>query len=220
MVCWLEQIYGVMVERHTAHGSLDAQHLKILKLLASVLDKIGSNHFLLGILYVGKHEDNKLMAKIQTKYSEVVNASGTVNFSNTYQTQNFEDVLRKMAVLDIDSWANPNLDKSPESVTFCLQPLIAVEVLLNPNNSTQTYVSLLQMIQRVKNYSTSRLYCELIRSCLSSWCNVTSTAPSSITVESLWCAFTFYKGPQILKELHNLNKGKQRAVMNQSRSNG
>lgn len=197
-----------MVESNSVNGPLDAQHLKILKLLASVLDKIVTNHFLLGILYVGKHEDPDLMTKIQNKYSEILNASMSTNFSNIYQTQHFEELLRKMAVLDVDGWREPNMDLFPESVTFCLQPLMAVEVLLNPNNSTQTYVSLLQMVQRVKHYSLSRLFCELIRSCLSSWCNVASIQPSSpITVESLWCAFTIYKAPQLIKELSGSNRG-------------
>ena len=37
-----------------------------------------------------------------------------------------------------------------EPVTFCLQPLLAVEVLLNPSSDTQTFVNQVLMVQRIK----------------------------------------------------------------------
>lgn len=170
------------------------------------MDKIVANQFILGIIYVGKYQDPELMLHIQQKYSEVKNASANCNFSNTYQTQHFEELLKRIAYLDADGLANPNLDTTPESITYCLQPLISVEVLLKPNNGTKEYIAQLLMLQRLKNYSLSRLYCELIRSCMASLANVSGV--SGTNRESMWCAFTFIKVPQILKEMDHSHRGR------------
>lgn len=84
-----------------------------------------------------------------------------------------------------------------ESITHCLQPLFAVQVLLNPSTETAVFVNQLLMVQRLKSYTNERLYCEIIRACLMCLHNVTGTFK-----ESQWGAFTFLKVPLILKELH------------------
>jgi mediator of RNA polymerase II transcription subunit 24 len=84
-----------------------------------------------------------------------------------------------------------------EAITYCLQPLLAVQNLVNPSTETSTYISQLHMIQRLKNYSNARLYCEVIRACMMCLHDVTGTFK-----ESHWGGFTVLKLPQILKELH------------------
>lgn len=84
-----------------------------------------------------------------------------------------------------------------EPITYCLQPLLAVQNLVNPSTETSTYISQLHMIQRLKNYSNARLYCEVIRACMMCLHDVTGSLK-----ESHWGGFTVLKLPQILKELH------------------
>lgn len=56
------------------------------------------------------------------------------------------------------------------------------------------------MIQRIKKYSMARLYAEIIRSCFITLCHVKDVN------YRVWGAFTLYKIPQILKQLHMQNK--------------
>lgn len=106
-----------------------------------------------------------------------------------------EDSLIKLCNLEIENLC-PEKPKM-ESITHCLQPLFAVQVLLNPSTETVVFVNQLLMVQRLKSYTNARLYCEIIRACLMCLNNVTGTAK-----ESQWGAFTFLKVPVILKELH------------------
>lgn len=60
-------------------------------------------------------------------------------------------VYRKLRQLDISS--DIGVDGKPddsEPVTYCLQALLAIEVLLNPSSDTQMFVNELLMVQRLK----------------------------------------------------------------------
>jgi hypothetical protein len=61
------------------------------------------------------------------------------------------NVHRKLCELDTssDSLADGKPDDS-EPVTYCLQALLATEVLLNPSSDTQIFVNELLMVQRLK----------------------------------------------------------------------
>jgi Mediator complex subunit 24 N-terminal. len=48
-----------------------------------------------------------------------------------------------------ENGADGMLDSS-EPVTYCLQALLAIEVLLNPSSDTQMFVNELLMVQRLK----------------------------------------------------------------------
>lgn len=167
-----------------------------------VVDRISKNDFLLGILYIGKQEDTVFFAKITEKYSEIKNlliSTGYVPKNNTV-----EDQLRDLAYIDVNQLEMVKLDsKAIEPITYCIQPLLAVEVLLNPSADTQIYVAELLMIQRLKNYSMPRLFCEIIRAGLISLSNVIET-----THDTMWCAFTFIKVPHILKQLNSMSQSK------------
>lgn len=197
LIYWLTRIYYFILKKYSTEGFIDEEQQQILRMLLSVLDKLVQNKFVLAIIYVGKHEDPELMQRIQHKMADLRILSTNVHFTSIFQTQNFEDLLQKIAYIEADGVHNQRADNTPESITYCLQPLMSVEILLNPNNGTEAYISQLKMIQRLKNYSLSRLYCELIRSCLASLHNVNGLCNR----ESMWCAFTLIKVPLIIKEM-------------------
>ncbi|XP_051153732.1 mediator of RNA polymerase II transcription subunit 24-like [Leptopilina boulardi] len=60
-----------------------------------------------------------------------------------------------------------------------VQSLLAVQGSLNSSTETATFVSQLQMVQRLKNYTNARLYCELIRASLMSLHRVTGSFSES-----------------------------------------
>lgn len=60
-------------------------------------------------------------------------------------------IYRRLCHLDVNNENGPNgmLDNS-EPVTYCLQALLAIEVLLNPSSDTQMFVNELLMVHRLK----------------------------------------------------------------------
>lgn len=117
--------------------------------------------------------------------------------NNLKSTPSIEDSLKKLMNLEIESISSNTASVPMESITYCLQPLLAVQVLLNPSTETAVFVNQLLMIQRLKGYTNARLYSEVMRACLMCLHNVTGTVK-----ESQWGAVTFLKVPFILKELH------------------
>lgn len=159
----------------------------------------------MGVIFVAKHQDADIMSKINRNYIEIKKNSISAGFN--IPGKQFEEYLKKIAYID---WKTldvvPNSESTAvETITNCLQPLLAVKVHLNPSSDTQMFVNDLLMIQRLKNYSLSRLFCETIRACLMSLYNV-----SGKLRESIWCAFAFIKVPHILRQLYVMSEGKYR----------
>lgn len=109
-----------------------------------------------------------------------------------------DSCLKKLCCLEIESLSASDVGEV-EPITYCLQPFLAVQITLNPVMETPAAVNQLLMIQKLKNYSNARLYCEIIRACL--MC-LHDTFCAGTGKESYWAAFTFLKVPAILKELH------------------
>lgn len=180
---------------------LPTEQTEMVERCTNVLEKLVNHQFLMGVIFVAKHEDHQLHADLNATYlaikNDILNASFAADSS-----KHFEDLLKPIALININHLvvASPNELSHYESITYCLQPLLAVKVLQNPNSDTKSYVADLQMIQRLKNYSLSRLYFEVIRACL------VSLFVSGTNRESIWCAFTFIKVPHIIKELSGQRK--------------
>lgn len=132
-------------------------------------------------------------------YTEVVKKCQEIETllkSSTHKSaMPIEDSLKKLCNLEIESLC-PEKTRM-ESITYCLQPFFAVQVLLNPCTETSVFVNQLLMMQRLKSYTNAQLYCEIIRACLMCLHNAIG-----MSKESQWGAFTFLKVPLILKELH------------------
>jgi len=59
-------------------------------------------------------------------------------------------IYRRLCHLNVnENGADGMLDNS-EPVTYCLQALLAIEVLLNPSSDTQMFVNELLMVHRLK----------------------------------------------------------------------
>lgn len=108
-----------------------------------------------------------------------------------------ESCLKKLHHIEL------NTKTECEPVTYCLQPLLAVEIMLNPGCETNYLVDKLIMLQRLKGYSNPRLYCDIMRAFLISLNSVLGTSE-----ETQWGAFTILKLPHIFEQLHRNLKGK------------
>lgn len=115
---------------------------------------------------------------------------------------NIDQSLQDLINLDVDTVSK--IPDNVEKITYCVQALLAIEVMHSPSSPTNVLVSQMLLIKRTKGFTMPRLYCEIIRACWLSLYDVSGTAN-----ESQWGAFTFIKVPQILSQLHNITKGKE-----------
>ncbi|XP_065086378.1 mediator of RNA polymerase II transcription subunit 24 [Ochlerotatus camptorhynchus] len=201
LVYWLMQIYENAIESYSEHRSLTTEQQQVVEKMVNVLEKIVQSQFLVGVVYVGKFEDPDLFVMLKKKCHRIDNltaSSGFVPPVGSQKNVTVNDYIRKVGCIDADTLDMKAFDgRGVEPITYCLQPLIAIDILFNPNCDTQTYVSEFLSIQTLKGYSLSRLYCEIIRACLTCLNNVSGTSR-----ESYICAFTFIKVPQILRQIH------------------
>ncbi|KAK0084500.1 hypothetical protein PV325_006922 [Microctonus aethiopoides] len=203
IVHWLLQCYLYTLTKMPQNNSLITQTFDLIEKPASILKQMLSSDFLCAMMYLAKYDDKDLYVDVVKKCQEIESLHKT---SGPKSPSPIEESLRKLCNLEIETVAPHSIIVPMESVTYCLQPLFAVQVLLNPSTETAVFVNQLLMIQRLKGYTNARLYCEIMRACLMCLHNVTGTVK-----ESQWGAVTFLKVPFILKELHaaTLNTGQE-----------
>lgn len=212
LIYWLFQIFSSILEQHSGKDTIDDQQEEVLSQMVKLLKKITEDQYLFGTIYVGKQECVEHCKRLQQKYFEVKTALENAKFTHPNQahvSKLAENLLRQVALPNKDALTIGIESDDPEQnqiepITYCLQPLIAVEVQCNPNFSTDAYVSKLLMVKQLKNYTNDRLYYEIIRAALASLCNVSGvTGPNR---ETMWYAFAFIKVPHILRQLHLSNR--------------
>ncbi|XP_063216057.1 mediator of RNA polymerase II transcription subunit 24 [Bacillus rossius redtenbacheri] len=168
---------------------------------ASILNELLGCDFMVAMCCLAKHETLECYHDVLKKCQELealLNQNAPIQPSTPVI-----DNLRKLRQLEVDGSQDADAaEDSSEPVTYCLQALLAVEVLQNPSADTHMFVSEALMVKRLKGYSTSRLYCEIIRACLMSLNDMMGT-----NEESNWGAFLFLKVPHILRQLHFTLKG-------------
>ncbi|XP_011338033.1 mediator of RNA polymerase II transcription subunit 24 isoform X2 [Ooceraea biroi] len=192
IVHWLLQCYLHTLTKAPQSNPLAPHPSELIDKPASILQQMLNSDFLCAMMYLAKYDDKDLYVEVVKKCQEIETLLKT---STQKSVVPIEDSLKKLCNLEIETFC-PEKTKM-ESITHCLQPLFAVQVLLNPSTETTVFVNQLLMVQRLKSYTNARLYCEIIRACFMCLHNVTGTFK-----ESQWGTFTFLKVPLILKELH------------------
>ncbi|XP_029032801.1 mediator of RNA polymerase II transcription subunit 24 isoform X2 [Osmia bicornis bicornis] len=194
IVHWLLQCYLHALTKMPQNSPLTPQPTELMDKPASILKQMLSSDFLCAMMYLAKYDDKDLYIEVVKKCQEI---EALLKTSSLKSSVPIEESLKKLCNLEIDCLTlSPEMTQM-ESITHCLQPLFAVQVLLNPSTETAVFVNQMLMVQRLKNYTNARLYCEIIRACLMCLHNVVG-----MFKESQWGAFTFLKVPLILKELH------------------
>ncbi|XP_046813452.1 mediator of RNA polymerase II transcription subunit 24 [Vespa crabro] len=195
IVHWLLQCYLHTLNKMPQNNSMSQQVNELMDKPASILKQMLGSDFLCAMMYLAQYDDKELYIIVVRKCQEI---ETLLKSSNLKSSVPIEESLKKLCNLEVEILALSPEKSRMESITHCLQPLFAVQVLLNPSTETTVFVNQLQMIQRLKSYTNARLYCEIMRACLMCLHNVTGTFN-----ESQWGAFTFLKVPVILKELHS-----------------
>ncbi|KAH8361415.1 hypothetical protein KR084_001486 [Drosophila pseudotakahashii] len=201
LVYWLLQIFARTVQHYELYGEISAEQSYMLDQTCVVIDRLSQQQFLLSMLYVGCHEELEICGRIRDKYSSIKGSLTNSNF--TLNSPSVEQQLQQLAYIEAKHLDMQPLNAPPtlEKISCCVQPLLAVEVLLNPCKDTSYYVAELQMLQRLKRYSNTRLFYEIIRAGFLTLSNVADTSP-----DTMWGAFMFFKMPHIIKQLHALQR--------------
>ncbi|CAD6227827.1 GSCOCG00006285001-RA-CDS [Cotesia congregata] len=194
IVDWLLQCYLNTLKVPQNNALANPQMADLIEKPASILKQMLSSDFLCAMMYLAKYDDKDLYLEVVKKSQEI---EALYKASGQKSPSPIDDSLKKLCNLEIETVAPNSTNSTVESITYCLQPLFAVQVLLNPSTETTVFVNQLLMIKRLKGYSNPRLYCEIMRACLLCLHNATGTVK-----ESQWGAVTFLKVPFILKELH------------------
>lgn len=194
---WLLQCY------HHAATSSPESHSEMLQKPASILSYMLNCDFLTAMLYLAKHDDKALYSDVVRKCHEV---EEIILQNPTLATvAPIQEPLSKLCHLELGTTSLTNMNEREvdvtEPLTYCVQALLAVQVMLNPSIDTNVLTNQLRLLQRLKGYKMSRLCCEVIRACLMSLNYVLGTSNE----ESKWGAFTFLKLPQILHALTGSN---------------
>ncbi|XP_017088440.2 mediator of RNA polymerase II transcription subunit 24 [Drosophila bipectinata] len=201
LVYWLLQIFARTVQHYELYSEISAEQSYLLDQTCVVIDRLSQHQFLLSMLYVGCHEELDTCMRIRDKHATIKGSLTNSNF--TLSSPNVEQQLQQLAYIEAKHLDMQPLNPAPalEKISCCVQPLLAVEVLLNPCKDTSYYVAELQMLQRLKRYSNTRLFYEIIRAGFLTLSNVADTSP-----DTMWGAFMFFKMPHIIKQLHALQR--------------
>lgn len=193
IILWLLQVYHYSLSKYPSSNPIQSQEL--LEKSTSLLTSIVHTDFLIAMFYLAKQNDPDEYNEVTKKCQEI---TGFMMMNTQFKAPvTIHETLQKICNMSIDKIAP--LNSKPESVTHCLQALIAIDVLANPSVDLQQLSSQLLMVQRIKGFTLSRLFCELIRACFISL----NDSSKDASKQALWAAFTFLKVPQVMHYIHN-----------------
>lgn len=194
LVHWLIELCESIFLKVMEQNNIYTQEQKnCLEKITMLTHRIVQNEYLMGVIYLAKLEDRELFEKCMLSYKRIHSLSKEEVVKDFYQ----------MLFIKFDSMPMKEFEsRFVEPICYCLQPFLSIEVLINASAETSVHVSKLLMIQKLKKYSTARLFYEIIRSCFITLCHVKDMD------YQLWAAFTFFKVPQIMKQLHMQSKSK------------
>ncbi|KPJ17930.1 Mediator of RNA polymerase II transcription subunit 24 [Papilio machaon] len=193
IILWLLQVYHYSLSKYPSSNPIQSQEL--LEKSTTLLNSIVNTDFLLAMFYLAKQNDPEEYDEVTKKCQEI---TAFMMMNTQFKAPlHIHETLQKICNMSIDKIAPLNIKS--ESLPHSLQALIAINVLATPSMDLQQLSSQLLMIQRIKGYSLSRLYCELIRACFIS---LNDSCKDSCR-QAVWAAFTFLRVPQVIHYIHN-----------------
>ncbi|KAF5304438.1 hypothetical protein FQR65_LT07968 [Abscondita terminalis] len=172
IACWLLQ---VLQNCYTVPQLLEKGSALLKTLLES--------EFYVAMMCLARYSEADLFSEVTKKCEEVETC--------LLDKEEVLESVRLLKKLDVSTLPlPPKSDKGPGCL---VQAWMAIELVRQPGNPTQTLVDQLYLIQRLKGCTDERLYSELMRASLLSLQNVSQTPH-----ESQWGAFAFLKVPHVI----------------------
>ncbi|XP_050315120.1 mediator of RNA polymerase II transcription subunit 24 [Anthonomus grandis grandis] len=166
------------------HNCKDATSL--FQKAGELLKVLLTDDFYVSMICLAKYNDPELFQETNRKCTELLTV-----LSETEELVKYVTILES---IDIHMLCLPvKSEKWPGSLIQCW---LEVKLTGDPGADTSTLADQLQIFQKLKGFSDSRLFAELIRGSFLALYNGNQTPH-----ESQWGAFTFLKVPHILQEM-------------------
>lgn len=140
MVLWLIEMTEKYLTTNVDHDYAEEQK-QCLEKVSKLSRLIVQNQFLMGVLYLAKLEDREIYDKCIIGYKKI-------------HAWNKFDVVKdiyQMIFVKFDFMTMKELEpRSVETISFCLQPFMSIEVLVNASADNSVHVSKFLMIQKLK----------------------------------------------------------------------
>nr|CAG4646828.1 EOG090X01FD [Megafenestra aurita] len=171
----------------------------------ALLGNLYEEPFLIALLYIGRcctsnqFSSVNLSTVINQTESNIKNLTSTGNSTTNDLVESLQKVVSQYRSYENDLFKE-NGPASPlyeNSLCTDLHTLISWEALLRPTSDGLDLTRQLEVLQKLRGYSPTQLYCEILRSCCLGLAETADTPG-----ELRWAVFTFLKAPSLLLRLH------------------
>ncbi|GAB6030537.1 Mediator of RNA polymerase II transcription subunit 24 [Chamberlinius hualienensis] len=176
------------------------EYFSVIEKACDSLKSFSDAIFFRALLYVGRHEDIGTYIQLVQKLKEVEMQLAATQVSNLPK-DSIEGIIKAFSNLDEVS-LHPESYRRSQMLVPSLNGMLTLEAILHPTNDVNSLVDQLILLQKLQNLTWSRLYCELIRSCLMGFIDCSGGAD-----ELKWASFTFLKVPLIIVKINSIVHG-------------
>nr|CAG4642316.1 EOG090X01FD [Evadne anonyx] len=184
---WLLTLTGDCLKKLCENNTL-TEYFNICHSTNKLLTNLYEDDFLISLLFIARCSDDKFSAAHLVQLTNLIKR--TLNQCRCFEANLFKETNQR------------NKSHYDNSLCTDVHTLISWETLLRPTSDGQNLTQQLDVLQKLRGYSPTQLYCEILRACC---LGLAETIDSS--GEPRWAVFTFLKVPSLLLRLHRAIHG-------------
>ncbi|XP_057366748.1 mediator of RNA polymerase II transcription subunit 24-like [Daphnia carinata] len=202
---WLWSIMSDGLKKLSEASSTSNSYTVICHYTTGLLGTLYEENYLVSLLYIARcctsdqFAATNLASLVNQTESNIKHLAGTGNSSLENLVEPVEKVIRQCRLFENDLFKENGPEKPFYENSLCtdIHTLISWEALLRPTSDGLELTRQLEVLQKLRGYSATQLYCEILRACC---LGLAETADSP--GELRWAVFTFLKAPLLLLRLH------------------
>nr|CAG4649953.1 EOG090X01FD [Sida crystallina] len=209
---WLFSMASESLTRLCDRSSSNEDFNIIICLSTNLLEMLYEEEFLVSMCFIGLciNEQShshllQMCSQMESNLNQWVSIlGGSPNEDDIKLVDRIKFVIGRCQTFEEDLFREKQTNKSLYDNSLCtdVHTLVSWEALLRPTSDGQELAQKLDVLQKLRDYSATQLYCEILRACC---LGLAETADSS--GELRWAVFTFLKAPTLLLRLHRAIHG-------------